>query len=117
MTVDRLYKLDRQFDLARLCINWIGILGVLAIIGWWISTISGESTYFEWVSQAALDLKLNQWFAWAIAGLFGLNSWRLSKARKAVIERYHPHRKAFEQSVDPRRSSSGDLGNGGIEND
>lgn len=108
LTVRQFYTMDHRFALARLCINWLGAIATLAVIGWWISMVAGKETYFEWVSQAVVDLKLNQWFAWTVAGLFGLNSWRLAKARKNVIERYHPYRKSFEQSADPNRSSSGD---------
>lgn len=44
LTTGRFYKLDRGFDLARLVINWVGTIGALAIIGWWISMIADKNT-------------------------------------------------------------------------
>ena len=114
LEANQLFVIDRWFDLARRAMNWLGVIGSMLVVGWWIKLISGRATYFELATKIITDFKLNEWFAWGVAALFGLNSWRLSKARKGVIERYHPYRKAFEESVDQKRTSSGESAQSGI---
>jgi hypothetical protein len=92
---------------------WCLTFGVVAWFGQSaINAIAGKSTDFTAVVRALVDLKANEWFAYALATFCGGGWYRERKLRHRTIQEQGAHIAQLERRIDPKRRSSGLLSDG-----
>ncbi|WP_438019645.1 hypothetical protein WMF18_11485 [Sorangium sp. So ce315] len=98
---------DNVFSLARLAVQNGTYVACVYFLYLAVASLSGKSTNLAAVMSAIVDMKVNEWLAYVLAGVFGLGYWRERKLRQKTIESMGAHVRVLEGKIDSRRSTSG----------
>ena len=83
---------------------WVGCVGFLYLT---VRSLAGTDTKFAAIVNAVVDMKLNEWVAYIMAGGASVGYLRERRLRRKTIEQNQEYIRSLEEKIDPRRSSSG----------
>lgn len=108
----RLAIIDGIYKLLRAGVGGATLVLCFYFVSDAFKQMAGKSTDLSAALKAVVDLRVNEYVSYGLAGMFGVGWYTERRLRRRTIKGQGKHIKELEQRLDPERRSSGLLPDG-----